>query len=321
MAKLKYTFVPNLNRSISLAKTYALKGLPMPDGIAGEALAKIGMSFGNQQLVGTLKQQVQEISEGNYVKKGFPYRREVVASPPEGVTADKASRIREVDNAIKRKDSNQLVQGSKIGDSVVKLKEGTLTQSYVTSSIELVASPELKSKLNEFYSQSQVTRKLYILVFPNLNKGNSFDKIELPFIPETIEVKPKTTWVDITAFGRNSPPVQYLHSKDYVTFDIDWYSTKGNYEEVFSYCKKIEAYTRGNGYDQAPPVVNLIGVVGVEDYDYIIKSAPYVIKQFTGMRDLNKIVPLHVIQTVTLQRVSLKNPTWQDIMYRIIKTN
>lgn len=326
MAKLKYTFVPTAKKSIALAKSYVLKGVPMPSGLGGRVLGHLGLSFGTQQLTGDLKKVTTAMDAGNYVNTGFPYRRGELVGGAQGVSEAAAQTIRNRDQAIKYKQAQYLdpaADKTKIISLINNENFEAAHDGYNKTGISFYidSSSQLKNALDEQNSQTQVSgRKLYLLAFYDLNKGDQFDKIELPFMPTGMEFKPESNWVNISAFGRNSPPLQYLGGQDTLTFDIDWYSTKGDYSGIFALCKKVESYSKADGYKKQPPVINLLGVVGIEDTDFVITSAPYSVKQFTGVANDSKVVPLHIIQTITLQKVSVYNPTWEDIQYKIINT-
>lgn len=327
MARLKFEFVPTAKKTIDVARSYALKNVPVPGGFAGRALGHLGLSYGTQTLVGDLGTTTGPTGLGyGYVKRGFPYVKSELRPQAGGIPSTNATIIRNRDQAINKKTPLEIGPTTNKSKVIALINNGDFEQAHngynqTGMTFYIDAASTIKNALEEQNQQTPITgRKLYILAFYDLEKGDSFDKIELPFIPSDMDFKPESTWVNISAFGRNSPPLQYLGGKDTVSFDIDWYSTKGDYTGVFALCKKIESYSKSDGYKRQPPVINLIGVLGVEDVDYTIISAPYVIKQFTGVVGESKIVPLHIIQTITLQRVSKFNPTWGDIKYKVINT-
>lgn len=325
MAKLGFEFRPTAVKTIDVARSYLLKSVQMPGGVAGRVLGQLGLSFGTQTLVGDLDSSTKDLGYA-YVKTGFPYRRSELRPKAGGTPEVSARAIRNRDQRINTKTPLEIGPTTDKGKVISLINSGNYEQAHegynkTGMTFYIDAASTIKTALDEQNKQLAVTgRKLYILAFYNLDKGDSFDKIELPFIPTGMDFKPESTWVNINAFGRNSPPLQYLGGKDTLSFDIDWYSTKGDYTGVFSLCKKIESYSKADGYKKQPPVINLIGVLGVEDVDYVITSAPYVIRQFTGVAGESKIVPLHIVQTITLQRVSKFNPTWKDIQYKVINT-
>jgi len=148
--------------------------------------------------------------------------------------------------------------------------------------------------------------------------------------PNTVEFKGETTWATIKSMGRNTPLYHYTGSEDTVQFNISWFCTnQADNTEVVKKCRFLEAWSKSNGYQAAPPVLRIQW--GAEDvlfknHLYILISATYTLENFNDCyRKVNgenitrevvdgKLLPSTATQELIFKRVSATNLAWNDIL-------
>lgn len=150
------------------------------------------------------------------------------------------------------------------------------------------------------------------------------NKLTLPFIPRALDYEPNSNFVGIASFGRNNPFYQYTGSEDTLVFEIDWFSSTENREDVITNCRWVEALSKADAYDDIPHRIMLNWGADNKlfvDEVWLVVSAPYNLSQFQrAYRDGNGdvkslgLLPQQAIQTVTLKRVTKENRTIKQII-------
>lgn len=172
------------------------------------------------------------------------------------------------------------------------------------------------------YTKSILSRptpfKDYILII-NLDftksSFKSYDYIQLPFIPNEVQVTPESTFVSIKSPGRNNPFYQYAGSEDTVEFSIDWYAFDEKRESVINSCRWIESLSKADGYVGSPPrVIIKFGKENIlfDGFQFIIYKAPYILKNFQPNASM---LPIQAYQTLTLKRITRNNLTHNELNY------
>lgn len=160
---------------------------------------------------------------------------------------------------------------------------------------------------------------------PNLS-NRRYKSLTLPFVPRELDFKPESNFVGISSFGRNNPFYQFTGAEDTLTFEIDWLSLDESREDVITYCRWIEALTKGDGYDAPPPEVILSWGHDnklFQDYKWVVTAAPYRMKNFSkgfikGDQFINNhLLPSQAYQQVTMKRVTDDNLKSSDIIGKL----
>lgn len=144
--------------------------------------------------------------------------------------------------------------------------------------------------------------------------------------PNKLEFKGETTWASIKSMGRNTPMYHYTGSEDTIQFNISWYCDDPSHpDEVVNKCRFLEAWTKSNGYQASPPVIQIQwGNSDIfKDHTYILTSATYTLENFNDCSRINfnryqlqdgKLLPSTATQELIFKRVSATNLAWNDIL-------
>lgn len=170
-------------------------------------------------------------------------------------------------------------------------------------------------------SRAREEIKSYIAIvdldFKPVEPGNHYRRyyrfIQLPFVPRVLQYNPDSSFVGIASFGRNNPYYQYTGSEDTLTFEIDWFSSRNNRQDVIFNCRWIEALTKGDGYDDTPHRVKLVWGDQDNMFDgsvWLVVSAPYTLSEFVNAyRENGEVVRVGMLPQQAKQQVTLKKLT------------
>jgi len=146
------------------------------------------------------------------------------------------------------------------------------------------------------------------LIIYDLETG---DKIILPFVPQTLDYNPESSFVAIPSMARNNPLYHYTGSEDTLEFTIDWFAQKENREDVILNCKRVESLSKNDSFNKPPHLVMLIwGDSIFSDAEWLVVAAPYKLTNFQAHRGM---LPQQAIQSVTLKRVTKLNSSLAQI--------
>lgn len=146
--------------------------------------------------------------------------------------------------------------------------------------------------------------------------------------PPELDFRGETTWATIKSMGRNTPMYHYTGAEDIIQFNVSWYSTSlENPKEVINKCRVLEAWSKANGYQAAPPILKIEwGQSGIfDDHYYILTSATYTLKNFQngyrvrkpGQKAVigdGKLLPAAATQELIFKRVSAYNLSYGDFI-------
>lgn len=146
--------------------------------------------------------------------------------------------------------------------------------------------------------------------------------------PPELDFRGETTWATIKSMGRNTPMYHYTGAEDIIQFNVSWYSTSlENPREVINKCRVLEAWSKANGYQAAPPILKIEwGSSGIfDDHYYILTSATYTLKNFQngyrvrkpGQKAVignGKLLPAAATQELIFKRVSAYNLSYGDFI-------
>ena len=156
-----------------------------------------------------------------------------------------------------------------------------------------------------------------------------YQAIVLQNRPNELNIDPKANWASVSSMGRNVPFMMYTGGEDTISFEISWYANdKSHRDEVIWKCKLLESWSRANGYQASPPLLNIkwgASDIFTENDYFVLESAQYILKDFQdqarplgadnydNLIDL-KLNPIHATQSLVFKRVSMTNPTYEDIV-------
>lgn len=145
--------------------------------------------------------------------------------------------------------------------------------------------------------------------------------IKIQFVPKEIDYRPESNFVAIKSMGRNNPFYHYTGAEDVVSFDISWFWNEEECEDVLRNCKKLEALTKNNGFDEEPHHVAILWNTKMfGDATWLLVSAPYSLSQWnagyinkSGNTVNTAMMPRYAIQKLTFKRIIPANTTSEDI--------
>lgn len=157
--------------------------------------------------------------------------------------------------------------------------------------------------------------------------------LELQTYPEKVSFQGESTWAVINSMGRNTPMYHFTGAESIIQLNISWYcDDPANPADVIAKCKLLEAWSKGNGYISAPPILKLNWGDSelFKDELFILTAATYElsnwrgsVKQYdrktkelvlpTGYVDTN-LLPAMATQELIFRRVSATNLTHGDII-------
>lgn len=157
--------------------------------------------------------------------------------------------------------------------------------------------------------------------------------LELQTYPEKVSFQGESTWAVINSMGRNTPMYHFTGAESIIQLNISWYcDDPANPADVLAKCKLLEAWSKGNGYISAPPILKLNWGDSelFKDELFILTAATYELSNWRGSvkqydRKTQKLVlpkgyvdtnllPAMATQELIFRRVSATNLTHGDII-------
>jgi len=154
------------------------------------------------------------------------------------------------------------------------------------------------------------------------------ERVKLPWIPQTISMDPSSKLVAMPSIGRNTPFYHYTGSEDTLEFIIDWFFTDDiSRKAAIHNATKIEAFSKSNGYETAPPRIKIVwgGSNIFKNSIWLLEQAPYRLSNWVDhvwnkeLKELTsyKLLPQQINQEVKFKRVSKHNLSTEDIVFEI----
>lgn len=169
-------------------------------------------------------------------------------------------------------------------------------------------------------TQQTILKNQIVIVSPFTSP---YQAIRLQNRPNELSYTTTGTWAAVTSMGRNNPFRMYTGGEDSIQLDINWFcNDPDNRGEVITKCRLLESWTKANGYNASPPVLQLVwGSSGLYKNDYwILESASYKLTHFQdramrGGEILDfKLYPNYATQTLVFKKVSGHNTAWSEIV-------
>lgn len=207
-----------------------------------------------------------------------------------------------------------------------KLQRRETTVSFVEDNTPL---EERKIKYNKRNNESLTKKRIQIY---NIS-SDPITYLELQTYPEKVSFQGESTWAVINSMGRNTPMYHFTGAESIIQLNISWYcDDPANPADVIAKCKLLEAWSKGNGYISAPPILKLNWGDSelFKDELFILTAATYElsnwrgsVKQYDrktqelvlpkGYVDTN-LLPAMATQELIFRRVSATNLTHGDII-------
>ena len=207
-----------------------------------------------------------------------------------------------------------------------ELQRKETTVSFVEDNTPL---EERKIKYDKRYHESLTKKRIQIY---NIS-SDPITYLELQTYPEKVSFQGESTWAVINSMGRNTPMYHFTGAESIIQLNISWYcDDPANPADVIAKCKLLEAWSKGNGYISAPPILKLNWGDSelFKDELFILTAATYElsnwrgsVKQYDrktkelvlpkGYVDTN-LLPAMATQELIFRRVSATNLTHVDII-------
>lgn len=180
-------------------------------------------------------------------------------------------------------------------------------------------------KFDEFNNERNKVGKLKDDWIYIVNIDNKDDKVEIYTIPYELSYESESSHAVIKAMGRNNPLYQFTGSEDRLEFEVIWYNKDGDKDQVIRNCRKLESFSKSDGYRGKKLVTLIWGETNrlFADHTFVVLQAPYKITRFSryhinknnvdGIVTNDELMPVRAIQKVVLARVSSYNLTHEDI--------
>lgn len=207
-----------------------------------------------------------------------------------------------------------------------ELQRKETTVSFVEDNTPL---EERKIKYDKRNSESLTKKRIQIY---NIS-SDPITYLELQTYPEKVSFQGESTWAVINSMGRNTPMYHFTGAESIIQLNISWYcDDPANPADVLAKCKLLEAWSKGNGYISAPPILKLNWGDSelFKDELFILTAATYELSNWRGSvkqydRKTKKLVlpkgyvdtnllPAMATQELILRRVSATNLTHGDII-------
>jgi len=154
-----------------------------------------------------------------------------------------------------------------------------------------------------------------------------YQYLELPFIPDEVNMDPSSTFKAIASPGRNNPHYHYSGSEDTLEFTVQWFAKQEDRKDVIQNCRWLEALTKADGYSEDPHRVRIMWGRNATLFDkdqWLLVHAPYKLSQFIngykgkqGDFVSTDLLPQMAEQKLTFKRVARTNRTAKEIITNI----
>ena len=207
-----------------------------------------------------------------------------------------------------------------------ELQRKETTVSFVEDNTPL---EERKIKYDKRNKESLTKKRIQIY---NIS-SDPITYLELQTYPEKVSFQGESTWAVINSMGRNTPMYHFTGAESIIQLNISWYcDDPANPADVLAKCKLLEAWSKGNGYISAPPILKLNWGDSelFKDELFILTAATYELSNWRGSvkqydRKTKKLVlpkgyvdtnllPAMATQELIFRRVSATNLTHGDII-------
>ena len=132
-----------------------------------------------------------------------------------------------------------------------ELQRKETTVSFVEDNTPL---EERKIKYDKRNNESLTKKRIQIY---NIS-SDPITYLELQTYPEKVSFQGESTWAVINSMGRNTPMYHFTGAESIIQLNISWYcDDPANPADVIAKCKLLEAWSKGNGYISAPPILKL----------------------------------------------------------------
>ena len=210
---------------------------------------------------------------------------------------------------------------AKGNNTLIKEKEREAKEKKSDTKVITFSTEPYDNLVKEKNSSNQII--LYNLT------SKPYEYIVIQNRPNRLEFKGETSWATIKSMGRNTPMYHFTGAEDVIQFNISWFCNDPDHlDEVVNKCRFLEAWTKANGYQSSPPVIQIQwGKSDIfKDHYYILTSATYTLENFNDFIRINgnkrkdlkaadgQLLPSTATQELIFKRVSATNLSWNDIL-------
>lgn len=140
---------------------------------------------------------------------------------------------------------------------------------------------------------------------------DSGERLHFQGLPLEIEKETDTVWATIRPYGRNNPHYHFVGSEDTLAFEVSWYATQENKNDVIDRAEWIVSLTKADGYRGRPHLVGLIWGDMYRKQKFIVWSAKYTMSVFDKPSGYK---PTVIRQQIVLKRVTDRNLTLSQVL-------
>ena len=205
-------------------------------------------------------------------------------------------------------------------------KRNSNSVTFVEDNTPLV---ERKSKYEVRLNEGINKKKIQIY---NIS-SNPITYLDLQTYPEKVSFQGESSWAVINSMGRNTPMYHFTGAETIIQMNVSWFcDDPANPADVITKCKLLEAWSKGNGYISAPPILKLNWGDSelFKDELFILTAATYELSNWRGsVKQYDKgskqlvlpkgyvdtnLLPAMATQELVFRRVSAHNLTHHDII-------
>lgn len=205
-------------------------------------------------------------------------------------------------------------------------KRNASSVTFVEDNTPLV---ERKSKYEVRLNEGINKKKIQIY---NIS-SNPITYLDLQTYPEKVSFQGESSWAVINSMGRNTPMYHFTGAETIIQMNVSWFcDDPANPADVITKCKLLEAWSKGNGYISAPPILKLNWGDSelFKDELFILTAATYELSNWRGsVKQYDKgskqlvlpkgyvdtnLLPAMATQELVFRRVSAHNLTHNDII-------
>lgn len=116
--------------------------------------------------------------------------------------------------------------------------------------------------------------RLYLIALKSLQK------LEIQFVPPSLDFNRAPTIEEIAIVGRNNPLHHYIGGRTTLDFELDFHSDTADRTDVIKKCRWLEALGYNDGYQKPPEQIRLVFGKLFRDEIWIVKNVSYRLVQF-----------------------------------------
>lgn len=138
----------------------------------------------------------------------------------------------------------------------------------------------------------------------------SLERLEIQFVPATIDVERNANYPEIAVVGRNTPQYHFTGGNESLPLKLDFFAAEENREDVRKKCQWLKSLTYSDGFKKPPQKVKLVYGDLFKDEEWVVKSVKISYSMFSKPHGF---LPQQAYVDIVLGLDPSKNLTWNDI--------